>query len=74
MISLLIVIICKESLVSEFKKPTFVVDTYITPLYVHVLQLPRHVLQELEKDKNREIRELAREISSDIQSQVRHEQ
>lgn len=74
MISLLIVITCQESLVSEFKKPTFVVDTYITPLYVHVLQLPRHVLQELEKDKNREIRELAREISSDIQSQVRHEQ
>lgn len=50
------------------------VESNLNLIHQLLEELPRHVLQELEKDKNREIRELAREISSDIQSQVRHEQ
>uniref|UniRef100_A0A8W8HLQ4 Heat shock factor 2-binding protein n=1 Tax=Magallana gigas TaxID=29159 RepID=A0A8W8HLQ4_MAGGI len=50
------------------------VESNLNLIHQLLEELPRHVLQELEKDKNREIREFAREISSDIQSQVRHEQ
>lgn len=50
------------------------VESNLNLIHELLEELPRPVLQELEMDKNREIRELAREISSDIQSRVRHEQ
>jgi hypothetical protein len=43
-------------------------------VHVIIFQLPQPLLQEFQMDKNREIRELAKEIFSDIQNNVRHEQ
>ncbi|XP_048732511.2 heat shock factor 2-binding protein-like isoform X1 [Ostrea edulis] len=50
------------------------VDGSLNIIHELLEELPQSVLQEFQSDKNREIRELAKEIFSDIQNHVRHEQ
>ncbi|XP_062612461.1 heat shock factor 2-binding protein-like isoform X2 [Saccostrea cucullata] len=50
------------------------VDYSLNIIHELLEELPKPVLQELGVDKNKEIRELVKDITDDIQHQVRHEQ